>query len=648
MSVAPSGMVDLLVPTSFFKANYVYQVRQTIEAYSASKIVLGEALQNAIDAVSEPGRSDRGKISVEIDFDSESVTVRDNGVGFPPDTSFLFLGGTTKQGGGLKGKIGVGIKVTMFASEYFRLRSRTQDRAWSVEVASANEFESLASLEIPSEPQDDPNPLEEQGTEILYRFPTNGEQNYLNDLVDEIIESSVPEGVDKRFGDRILELRSTTGFPSPFAALLSSFLRRYTYVGDVLAALDRQGRYPERGIQLDFTIRCGDPMARFGERFGEKVSEYFGTEPVQSFTVEPKYLQVKDTLDWVPRGQLAPRTFSENLGPGGGALGKAYGFNKLDFASVDGYKSLVRDIRGRLPEKIAEYERNLFGSVNGISLTIGRIPEFEKYLPGGSRRVISCNGVVTDHDIDLTSGRNQEYVRCIDLIVDVDSTLNYGKTHLTNMRLVGVIRDFVNDAYRTVLQRAASNWVGKIPEEPENGDREVFTRRPNLDLPDFVTRKVPRDENDVIGLFFEMAGRGIFPEDQFRIFGMSQKEQYDCKAAILREADDPSILEPEDDTRMRLVDFKVHAEDIMRDFDKGQKSARELNLVIAWDLREQEYTHYAVYDIDQSAAYKVSPKRVFPHVSKYILDSREGAEVQVLLLEEVVAQLKANATTEGD
>ena len=628
-----SKTVNLLSPSEFLRTNYVHQLRQTIAAYSASMIALGEALQNAIDAVCEEPQPEVGRISLKIDFDRGSVTIRDNGVGFPPDLSLLYLGGSLKVGKKTKGKIGVGIKVAMFSSEYFSVRSNTGEGAWKVEINNAHQFETLDSLLVPEPLPDDPNPLENKGTEVTYRFARGGNgESHLDGLVTEVINTCLPGGTGTGFETTITSLR--TGFTSPFAALLSSFLRRYSYAGDVLAVLDQQDRYPDGGIQIELTLQCCNPEARFGDRVGS----LFGDEPVQTFTVESKYLLVQDTLLWVPRGQRAPRLFDDQLGRGGSSLTRTDGFNLLTFGSPEEYKSLLVNRRGQLPPNMDDYRRRLFPYINGIVLTIGRIPEFEKFLPGGSRRVISCNGVVTGHDIDLTRGRNQEYVRCFDLAVDVNAELNYGKTQLTNMHLVKWVRDYVNEAYVRVIQNAAGEWVGRIPVSRDEGT-EVFVGRQDLGLPEYTMRKVPCDENDVIGLFFEMSGRGLFPK--YRVFGLSQKATYDCKAAIMREADDETVLEPSDDTKLRVVEFKLLATEVMRDFERHQKFAREIDLVVAWDVGGYESRDFAVYNIDQSDAYQDSPKRVFPRVTRYIYDSREGSEVQVLVLREVVDELKA-------
>ena len=51
--------VDLLSPAEFFRNHYILQVKSTIAAYSPPMVVVGEAIQNAIDAICERGRRKR-------------------------------------------------------------------------------------------------------------------------------------------------------------------------------------------------------------------------------------------------------------------------------------------------------------------------------------------------------------------------------------------------------------------------------------------------------------------------------------------------------------------------------------------------------------------------------------------------------------
>jgi hypothetical protein len=608
-------------------------MRQTIDVYLTSMVVLGEALQNAIDAICEREEAGLGKISIDIDFDTDTITVLDNGNGFPKNISLLYLGGTNKSQKSLKGKIGVGIKVSMFSSEYFCIRSRGEFGNWKLELNDACLFEEAVLLSVPNPLPEDNEPLIKHGTQIQYRFPRNDEgKSRLDHFLDEVMDSVSPKDTP---GFKKMIIENSENFPSPMCAIIDAFLRRYTYIGDVLAAFDKQHRYPREGIDIDVTLRCKDPAARLGI----DLAELFGDQAIQNFPVAPKYLRVEDTLKFIPKGKRAPLVFNERLGPGGSRIDQqSSGFNSLTFNSPEEYEDLLINAKQQPPKDIEIYRRRLFPKINGILLTIGRIPDFERFLPGGSRRIISCNGIVTTHDIDLTRGRNQQYVRCFDLVIDLNADLNYGKTQITNKPLVGLVRDYVNEAYVRVIQNATGKWVGKLPNEEGDEETDVFLGRQELGLTGFSTRKVPRDENDVIGLFFEMMGREKILN--YRIFGLSQNDKYDCRAAIQRESDPEDVLEPREDSKLRVVEFKVHASEVIRDFDRLDKEPRDLNLVISWDIGVYQSNKYAIYDIDQANLYKSSPKRTFPYVSKYIYDAKTGYEVQLLVLEDIVHQLQ--------
>ena len=143
----------------------------------------------------------------------------------------------------------------------------------------------------------------------------------------------------------------------------------------------------------------------------------------------------------------------------------------------------------KVRESIAEYREKLFPKINGILLTIARIPHFEQFLPSGSQRVISANGVVTTHEVDLTRGRNQAYIRCFDLVIDVNASLNYGKSQLADTHLVSRIRRFINDAYATTIQTAASKWVGRVESSDDDEQYDVFLSRESLNIPELAISK---------------------------------------------------------------------------------------------------------------------------------------------------------------
>ncbi|MGM0806460.1 MAG: hypothetical protein ACQET8_17085 [Bacillota bacterium] len=630
-----SDQVNLLNPSNYVQVNYIHQLQQTINAYSRVLIVLGEAVQNALDAVCDlPNGVTKGKIEVLLDLDSNKIIVKDNGKGFPEDVSLLFLGGTRKNGVKLKGKVGVGIKVTLFSSDIFSIRSRTEEKAWKLEVKEARNFASLSEISIPVSLPDDPQPLESNGTEITYVLP----QREIDELINQIVGESLNEqNLSAGFGTVI----ENELFPSPIATLISSYFRRNTYVGDVLAQFNEQSNFPPEGIDIEVKIKSNNLQ----ERFPEQIVNLFGSQPEQTFYINPTYLTVDETVDLIPRGRRKPTIFHDRLGPGGSALVRTDGFNTITLTQINEFEELLRDQRGNLPSSVEKFNQRLFPNINAIYIAIGRIPEFNKFLPGGSKRQLSCNGVITSHSIDFTSGRNQEYVRCIDLVVDLDADLNYGKTHITNSHLVKLVKEYINEVYSRTLQKATGTFVGKLVSHDDEDD-QIYTGRVDLGIDELITRKTPNDENDVIALFFELAGKGLF--NDYRFFGLSQSARYDGKGVIVRPADrgnSATILNPQDDSRLRNIEFKLFARDLVKDFDRNQKFASEVPIVIAWDMGTYESQQYGVYDIEDSNAYSASPQKVFPYTTKYIYDTRGIAEVQILLLKDIVEKIRNGTIT---
>ena len=120
---------NLLNPHEHLQKNYLHQLKHTIDAYNPTQIVIGETLQNAIDAIVEADNKSLQKIKINLDLDQRAITIIDTGSGFPNDPSLLFLGGGTKDAENPKlfGAVGVGIKVVLFSSEEFRLQANSDN-----------------------------------------------------------------------------------------------------------------------------------------------------------------------------------------------------------------------------------------------------------------------------------------------------------------------------------------------------------------------------------------------------------------------------------------------------------------------------------------------------------------------------------------
>lgn len=626
---------NLLSP-SHLKDLYAHTIDQTINAYDPQHIVLGEGLQNALDAVREAGGAEH-QIDLVLDFRERSVVVADNGIGFPNDPTLLYLGGTKKLGKGLYGMIGAGLKVVLFSSDTFGLRASAGSGHFRVDLADAYRFrdEDGPELIVSGSFDPDPVPLAATGTELSYSFPDASPDGVFASCFNRVVESCMPRGDQDPLISTLQGAVAEGAFPTRFAAMLALFLRRYTYVGDVRGAFGA----------LDENIKIHVNVIRDGTTGlnNQLIDDLFDEQDTFEFDVVPTYATAEDTVKLLTEKKLA--IFEDQLGRAGRNMQRTSdGFNHLTLTEPAQFKALLENARGQYSSEVQgwmeEFETRLFPRINGITLTIGHIPDFYRCLPGGSRRVLSANGVVTTHDLEFTRGQNQQYVRCFDMCVDVDAQLNWGKSQITDPHLINRIRRFVNAAYAATIQNAAKIFVGTIDDGDDDDDQgDVFLGRTDLGLDGYVLRKEPTSEQDVIALFFELAGHGVF--ENYQVFGLSSRDRYDSRAAILTEGMSPEeVFNPTDEARLRVVEFKHTAAHIVSDFERNQKSAADIDLLIAWSEGTPGSPHFVFEDIASSRAAERTPSKVFTGVERYIKEARTGRQIQVLLLDRVVAHLR--------
>lgn len=105
------------------------QIRHSIkgidESYSHEWDILAELVQNSVDAIRAKG-TETGLIEIEINKDSKSIKVRDNGIGIPHGDVPVLLRpfSSGKKGRGkLIGEKGVGLTFAMFTGNLFKLTS---------------------------------------------------------------------------------------------------------------------------------------------------------------------------------------------------------------------------------------------------------------------------------------------------------------------------------------------------------------------------------------------------------------------------------------------------------------------------------------------------------------------------------------------
>ena len=114
-------------------------------------------------------------------------------------------------------------------------------------------------------------------------------------------------------------------------------------------------------------------------------------------------------------------------------------------------------------------------------------------------------------------------------------------------------------------------------------------------------------------------------------------DPYDGRFLIKYKDDENHPAEPLDDRQLTAVEFKVSASSVIRDLERETKDPRELKLIIAWDEGSSKSDQFGFADIEHSRYY---PDKVYLGVTRYLQNTKSGAQIQVLLLKSVVEDIK--------
>ena len=146
-------------------------------------------------------------------------------------------------------------------------------------------------------------------------------------------------------------------------------------------------------------------------------------------------------------------------------------------------------------------------------------------------------------------------------------------------------------------------------------------------------KRVPRDENALIAIFFELVGRGDLAGYHF--YSLSQSARYDGRASM-KLSYQTDVPMPDVDSDLRNVEFKLDVNDLVDDFAKEIKIPAEIQLVIVWDdTLKSSITDFQVLDIE----YTDDGDRAISGVEKVLHCKLQNRMIQMLVMKDFVNQL---------
>ncbi len=170
-----------------------------------------------------------------------------------------------------------------------------------------------------------------------------------------------------------------------------------------------------------------------------------------------------------------------------------------------------------------------------------------------------------------------------------------------------------------------TKWDKEKEYESYKDAANLFRERP------LFFKTTPREEQEVVALFFELLGRkilkGYFP---FRVGG--SRAAYDALFLFSDEKVDrvPKSFKPWD---LKVVEFKYRLSEIISDFDNQEKFLDDINLVVCWE-------NDCIEDTSEYNIHSLEREGIEPLSGAQLRIQRGTQACQVLVLKDFVDSLE--------
>lgn len=564
-------------------------IHDTIETYSGQWRLVHEAVQNAHDAIQLDPDCREGLVEVDLHLGQNKVRVRDSGKGIPiEEANTLFtLGGTAKSPQELrrlvKGSQGVGIKATVYTSEFFEVESQTTNERWRLRLRDSHRFhEDDFDGSI-----DDPEELDRGGsryTEVHYRLADYSVQNFLEEVVADYLAEFVEDG----------HTPSLVDF-GQLKHVLELYFRTQTYLGCVqrLLACNEELKPVTVRVKVymdDLTLDdhrtrtvAGCEFLSEDDRYGDAITiefpaTYFDFKGWHSTLggnrADQLFESMAQAIEFPPPEELT-KLLIQRFTPGH-AEWLLYDVRK---DRDTGRSTFVRN-----EERIAKHA-NLLQKLNGIYLIIGPRDYERRFLHLSPKHVVSVNGSPTNVLLNAPRrGGELGYLLNTHIVIDLDTTMGYGKRNIPPV-VKGQVDAYFADIF-PMIRKAAKNIVGRgtperAPDEtlwPKERLFEEYKSGANFmrggDLPYGM---VPAEEQDLICIFHELVGQGHLTG--YLPLRTSGVRVYDSAMFIDEKTDATRTW-----TDIKCVEFKPLLTQLVEDFVEQRKFIEELDLVVVWEI----------------------------------------------------------------
>lgn len=606
--------------------------KNQLDSYADEWIIIFEGLQNALDAVENVYNP---KVKIVFDITSNKVLIYDNGKGFPCDKVFFALGKGEKfnsKDHNIRGEHGVGMKMIILCSKQFELITRNKNKKlWYARFNNGYKFLDNGDKEFFDEEYTEYERLpKEFNTLIEYTFPSSSEEtlrvlsirNFIINLFKEY-EGIVPY-------EEFLKNRSKASL------YVEHYFRTHSYSGDVNRLFDdKKPAEIEIIIKKDIGMNETDLSKTYNMELINywKINEGIKNKKYQ-IVFPSKYWDLSEIYTDLRRkgifNEQALKSFNPNVKYGGSHAWV------IKINSKEDLKELLINPNLNNYNQISIFNDLLSNKIKGIYLVIASASRSAKYnisslLLAKTDQIIAADGVITTNPIKSPKkGKTQSYLNNIHIVINIDDRVNYGKQGIKNPKLLSNIYKYFEQIYVSKLVYLAISVAGKIPTEnfEEYIEPEiVITELENIKSKISI-KKIPKHENTVIAIFYELIGRGIIRG--IDTYQLSSYDKYDGKINIIKKVD-KKFKKITRDNDLLNIEFKVNISDLIKDFEYGDKNIEDLSLVVVWNNNLQNSSKYFLIELDSSSYDWIGINGV-----KDILSDMNGNEVPIIELSQYV------------
>jgi hypothetical protein len=571
-----------------------------------------------------------GIINIEFDIANNTVTVMDNGKGFPANREFFGLGKGTKSGLGdinVRGEHGIGIKMIVLCTKEFELFTRKPDgKIWYAKFNDGFKFLEGIEKEYFDEDYQKVSDLPEgYTTKVTYKFPSSSEQPLRNISLRSFIKTIIGEYQSVIPFEEYLRKKSFTQL------IFEHYFRTHSYSGDANRLFDNK-----KPCEIVLKIRKDEEFsdAFLKDHYPPYVIEFWESQlPIQ---FPAKYWDVTEIFPQPSKKGFLTEDFLKSFNPGT-TLGDSRIWS-MKITDKDQLKNLLVNPLMRDFYSPEEFNDFIERKVIGVYLVIASASKKGRYninkmILGRPDQIIAADGVLTTNQIRTPKrGKNQNYLNNIHFLINIRDRVNYGKQGIKNPKLLTALYKYFEEIYVKKLVDLAVSVAGKQPkppaafEEPEISFMELknIVSPPNLSI-----KKEPVKENTLIALFYELIGKGIIPG--IMTYQLSSFDPYDGKINMIKPKS-ADFKEIRRDADLLNIEFKINMKELIDDFETGVKNLEDINLIVVWiDDLPGESTKYHYLDIEQSSYEGLSINGI-----NDVLADMSGNQAPILVLSKLV------------